>query len=237
MCLKQKNIFHRQLPSRIPTLIDVDSNRLRQVLLNLLSNSAKFTHEGNVTLSVSLESGERGRSLHFAVSDTGIGIDLTSNIDIFGAFQQIQATRGSTGLGLFIAQRILTAMGSTLHVSSTVGQGSTFSFALPILKLGDGESNWFDVPTSKTGYGKLPQDMDWLKHALPEDAALDELASLASHGRLTDIENWVEFHCKDPSYAAFTAVVREMLENFDFSGIHSLALHGQERTQRQPLKN
>jgi signal transduction histidine kinase len=234
LCLRQKNCFHCQLPSRVPTLIDVDGNRLRQVLLNLLSNSAKFTHDGVVTLSVNLESNERGRYLHFAVSDTGIGIDLTSNIDIFGAFQQIQATSGSTGLGLFIAQRILSAMGSTLRVSSSVGKGSTFSFALPIPEIEDTESSWSVVPPSKTGYGDVLQDMDWSKQALPEDAALDELASLALHGRLTDIENWVEFHSQDPSCTPFTTLVRGMLENFDFSGIHTLALRVQERTQRQP---
>lgn len=229
LCLRQNNCFNRQLPSRVPTLIDVDSNRLRQVLLNLLANSAKFTQDGVITLSVTLDSEEGSRSLYFAVSDTGIGIDLTSNINIFGAFQQIQATSGSTGLGLFIAQRILSAMGSTLRVSSAVGQGSTFSFALPILERKDDESNWSVVPPSKTGYGELRQDLDLPKQALPEDAALNELASLALHGRLTDIEHWVELHCQDPSGAPFTALVRGMLENFDFSGIHSLALRGQER--------
>ena len=234
LCLKQKNGFRRQLPSRVPTLINVDGNRLRQVLLNLLSNSAKFTHDGVVTLSVTLESQQAGHSLYFSVSDTGIGIDLTSNIDIFGAFQQIQAASGSTGLGLFIAQRILSAMGSTLRVSSGVGQGSTFSFALPIVDMEDTESSWSVVPPSKTGYGEVLQDMDWSKQALPEDAAMDELASLAWHGRLTDIENWVEFHCQDPSCTPFTTQVRGMLENFDFSSIHTLALRGQERPQRQP---
>jgi len=234
LCLRQKNCFHCQLPSRVPTLIDVDGNRLRQVLLNLLSNSAKFTHDGVVTLSVTLDSNEGGRYLHFAVSDTGIGIDLTSNIDIFGAFQQIQAASGSTGLGLFIAQRILSAMGSTLRVSSRVGKGSTFSFALPMLEIEDTESSWSVVPPSKTGYSDVLQDMDWSKQALSEDAALDELASLALHGRLTDIENWVEFHSQDPSCAPLITQLRGMLENFDFSGIHTLALRVQECTQRQP---
>ncbi|UBB15737.1 sensor histidine kinase [Comamonas odontotermitis] len=229
LCSKQNNCFRCQLPQRIPRLMYLDGNRLRQVLLNLLSNAAKFTRNGAINLSVTLESEEKGYSLHFAVSDTGVGIDLNSNIDIFGAFQQVQATSGSTGLGLFIAQRILSAMGSTLHVTSTVGQGSTFSFALSVPEFSDADSNWSIVPPSMACHGEPPQDLDLPGQALPEKAALDELANLALHGRLTDIESWIEFHCQRSSHAPFTALLKEMLERFDFSGIHTLALRSKER--------
>ena len=75
----------------------------------------KFTRDGVVTLSVTATRNEDTCVLHFAVSDTGIGIDLNQGVDIFGAFQQIQAASGGTGLGLFIAQRILSAL-SLIHI-------------------------------------------------------------------------------------------------------------------------
>ncbi|WP_423454944.1 sensor histidine kinase [Ottowia sp. VDI28] len=233
LCSGQKNCFRRQLPERVPKLISLDGNRLKQVLLNLLSNAAKFTHDGVVTLSVSLESEEEGSALHFAVSDTGIGIDLPLDVDIFGALQQIQATSGSTGLGLLIAQRILSAMGSTLRVSSTLGEGSTFSFALSIPAIRDSDSNWSVVPQREARYGELPQDPVLTGQALPEELALNELANLAQHGRLTDIENWIECHCQEAAHAPFVALLNRMLEQFDFSGIQALALRSKEYTQRQ----
>lgn len=234
LCSKQNNIFRRQLPEKVPTLINLDGSRLKQVLLNLLSNAAKFTRNGIVTLSVTVEFEEGGSALHFAVSDTGIGIDLPPNIDILGAFHQIQVTSGSTGLGLLIAQRILSAMGSTLRVSSTLGKGSTFSFALSLPAIVDSDSNWSAVPQSEQHYGELPQDLVLPRQALPEELALNELANLALHGRFTDLENWIEYHGQEATHAPFIALLNGMLERLDFSGIHALALRSMEQVQRQP---
>ncbi|MBH1964057.1 MAG: HAMP domain-containing histidine kinase [Comamonadaceae bacterium] len=228
LCLKQNNCFRRKLPEKLPKSIALDGNRLKQVLLNLLSNAAKFTRNGVVTLSATLKF-EKGESLlHFSVSDTGIGIELPPNIDIFAALQKIQVTSGSTGLGLLIAQRILSAMGSTLRVSSTVGQGSTFSFALPIPAIDNSDSNWSVISQSEASYGELSQDLVLPRQALPDELVLNELANLALHGRLTDIEDWIECHCQEASHAPFIARLNEMLEQFDFSGIHSLALRSKE---------
>ena len=234
LCSKQNNIFRHQLPKKIPTFINLDGGRLKQVLLNLLSNAAKFTQNGVVTLSVAMEFEEGGSSLHFAVSDTGIGIDLPPNIETLDAFHQIQVTSGSTGLGLLIAQRILSAMGSTLRVSSTLGKGSTFSFALSLPAIVDSESNWSIVPQSEARYGELPQDLDLPRQALPEKLALNELANLALHGRFTDLENWIEYHGQEATHAPFIAQLNGMLERLDFSGIHALALQSMEHVQRQP---
>ena len=234
LCSKQNNRFHRKIPERVPKLINLDGNRLKQVLLNLLSNAAKFTRDGVVTLSVTLEPEDKGSALHLAVSDTGIGIELPPNIDISDDFQQTQVASESTGLGLVIAQRILSAMGSTLHVSSMLGQGSTFSFVLSIPATEDSDSNWSVVPQSEARYGELPQDLVLPMQALPEELALNELANLALHGRLTDIENWIECHCQEATHAPFIALLNGMLEQLDFSGIYALALRSKERTQREP---
>lgn len=97
------------------------------MLLNLLVNAAKFMRDGLVTLEVKAKANGDMCQSHFAVIDTGMGMDLDQGTDIFAAFQQPQATSGSTGLGLLIAQRILVAMNSSLSVASTPGKGSRFS--------------------------------------------------------------------------------------------------------------
>ncbi len=117
------------------TTIVGDSTRLRQVLLNLLSNASKFTHDGVVTLTVREGHDEGRHMIEFAVSDTGIGIESTMLDTIFEAFSQADdsTTRiyGGTGLGLTISRRLCEMMGGKLSVTSEVGVGSTFIASLP----------------------------------------------------------------------------------------------------------
>ena len=117
----------------VPDRVVGDSNRLRQVLTNLLSNAIKFTAEGEVVLSVQREpSGGTGAQLHFAVSDTGIGISREQQVRIFNRFEQADCSTtrkyGGTGLGLSISRRIVEMMGGSIWVESEPGQGSTFHF-------------------------------------------------------------------------------------------------------------
>jgi signal transduction histidine kinase/FixJ family two-component response regulator len=109
-----------------------DGTKLRQILTNLLSNAVKFTEAGTITLSVAKIVG----GLAFAVSDTGIGIPLEKLPLIFEKFTQADASTtrryGGTGLGLAICQRLVELMGGRLTAASEDGEGSTFSFALPL---------------------------------------------------------------------------------------------------------
>jgi len=116
----------------VPTALVGDPIRLRQVLINLLGNALKFTHEGEVSLHVEhCPEGPTGFLL-FRVSDTGIGIPPDRLGLIFDSFAQVDSsiTReyGGTGLGLTICQRLVDLMGGRIWVESTVGQGSAFSF-------------------------------------------------------------------------------------------------------------
>lgn len=120
-----------------PAAIVGDVTRLRQVIVNLLSNAVKFTEQGHVLLTVSAEpdsAGEPSVRLHFAVSDTGIGIPPDRMDRLFQSFRQVDAsttrTHGGTGLGLAISRRLVEAMGGTVWVESERGVGTTFHFTI-----------------------------------------------------------------------------------------------------------
>ena len=129
----------------VPRFIWTDGVRLRQVLVNLLGNAVKFTATGEVELKVEIlemKSNETA-SLRFSVRDTGIGINPENQQKIFEAFSQEDAsiTRkfGGTGLGLAISKKLVSLMGSELHLQSTPGKGSTFYFDLTV-KTEDGDA-------------------------------------------------------------------------------------------------
>ena len=121
-------------PSRLQTLVG-DGFRLGQVLINLVGNAIKFTHQGFVRLEVStLESSEGSVTLRFAVRDSGIGMSDAVIAEIFKPFNQADASTtrkyGGTGLGLSISRRLIELMGGSLEVTSQIGQGSEFTFSL-----------------------------------------------------------------------------------------------------------
>ena len=137
---QKKNVPVKLLSNdNIPRFIKIDEKRLRQVLINLLSNGVKFTHRGQVTLKVTaMNSGmnlvDNNCLLQFEVIDTGIGISPENKSKIFAPFFQIEASRGN-GLGLNISQQIVSAMGGKLKVESELGQGSKFEFKLMVEKI------------------------------------------------------------------------------------------------------
>ena len=117
----------------VPTLLQGDPSRLRQILLNLTGNAIKFTSEGEVAVRVTLESEEEEEAvLRFSIRDTGIGVPADKIPLLFQAFQQVDASRtrrfGGTGLGLAISRRLAEMMGGEVGVESEEGKGSTFRF-------------------------------------------------------------------------------------------------------------
>ncbi len=120
-----------ELPSELPFL-ETDRTRVKQVLLNLLSNAVKFTPSGSIRVRAkNVESG-----VEVAVVDTGIGIPEEEIGTIFEDFRQLDqtATReyGGTGLGLSITEKLLGLLGGSIRVTSRAGEGSVFTFRLPV---------------------------------------------------------------------------------------------------------
>jgi len=120
-----------RIQPEIPHRIVGDSDRLRQVVVNLVGNAIKFTEEGQVVLEVFPESSSASDILlHFSVTDTGIGIPEDRQADVFGAFEQADnsTTRefGGSGLGLTISSKLVELMGGRIWLESRVGEGSTF---------------------------------------------------------------------------------------------------------------
>ena len=114
-----------------------DLTKMRQVLLNLLSNACKFTREGTITLAATRENGGAadGERILFRVADSGIGMTAAQMAKLFQAFSQAEASTarnyGGTGLGLAISKRFCQMMGGDITVASEVGRGSTFTVQLP----------------------------------------------------------------------------------------------------------
>ena len=127
----------------MPSLINGDALRLRQVLLNLIGNAIKFTLHGEVVVTVHMEptSGLEpvASMLHFAIRDTGIGIAPGARDKLFHAFEQADSSTtrqfGGTGLGLAISRRIVTLMGGGIWLESAEGVGSVFHFTVKFNKV------------------------------------------------------------------------------------------------------
>lgn len=119
----------------IPTTIESDPTRIRQILLNLLDNAVKFTRKGRVSLDVTLTT-KPNLQIEFVVRDTGIGMTNEQVSRLFTPFYQADATMarrfGGSGLGLQISKRLAVMLGGDLTVKSTHGIGSEFTFCLPI---------------------------------------------------------------------------------------------------------
>ena len=124
------------LDPKLPARLVGDPGRLRQILLNLVSNAVKFTDKGEVGVTVRVAVENSGRcDVRFAVSDTGIGIAEEVRERIFESFSQAEASTtrrfGGTGLGLAIARRLTELMGGAINLESEVGRGSVFSVQMP----------------------------------------------------------------------------------------------------------
>jgi signal transduction histidine kinase/HAMP domain-containing protein len=163
--------FEVLLSPELPPAVSTDADRLRQVLKNLLSNAFKFTEEGHVSMRVSVAeegwspSNERLASadsvIAFAIGDSGIGITPEQQQLIFEAFAQADGGTdrqyGGTGLGLSISRELVRLLGGEIALSSTLGEGSTFTLYLPSMLAAEGESDFPPPPAALVAPAPRPQ--------------------------------------------------------------------------------
>ncbi len=194
----------------VPSLLKGDPGRLRQIILNLMTNAIKFTDKGTVSIKVLLDSETDTKvNLHIEVSDTGIGIPKDRLNRLFKSFSQVDASTtrkyGGTGLGLAISKKLTEMMGGQIHVESKEGKGSTFMVTAVFEKqdLSQPGSTPFQLPENLHKKRILAVDdnsinreiissylMAWKCHpkiVSTGEQALSELKTAAEKGRPFDI--------------------------------------------------
>jgi PAS domain S-box-containing protein len=187
-----------QVEENVPLWVFGDPSRLRQVLLNLINNAIKFTKEGQVSLRV--KSGD-GDDISFAIADTGIGISTEKQGEIFQPFTQadISTTRkhGGTGLGLAICLRLVHLMGGEITLQSEIGQGSTFTFTVPLPRVTQEKIQVLEVAKAKASEkSDITQESGSLNILLADDAEDNRMVVQAylnnSAHNITMVENGAE---------------------------------------------
>jgi len=165
-----------EVDSDVPEHVIGDAGRLRQVLINLIGNAIKFTEQGEIALRVNVEADAEAEInqtealLHFAVSDSGIGMSEAQQRRIFDSFEQADSSTsrryGGTGLGLSISSSLVEMMGGKIWLESSPGQGSTFYFTIRVaLQIrDDGDDENVDMPLS-------PDSLAGLKVMVVDDNA------------------------------------------------------------------
>jgi CheY-like chemotaxis protein len=158
-------LLNLNISPNVPEEVVSDSNRISQILLNLIGNAIKFTDKGSVTVTVNkIEENDKSAVISFEIKDTGIGIVSNKINSVFGAFTQAKSDTsriyGGTGLGLTIVKRLITLLNGQIKVESVFGKGSTFTMTLPlekglkneIKKVADDE---IDIENQSLGYAIL----------------------------------------------------------------------------------
>lgn len=180
--MNEKNIaLHHEYDPGIPLNLLGDPMRLRQIILNLMSNAVKFTSKGKITMRLTLlkEDAEKA-TIEFLIIDTGIGIAKNRFHDIFNNFEQanvgISSSYGGTGLGLAIVKQLVELQGGTIIINSELGQGSSFGFVLSFEK--NTQDNETAAPKSNENALEESHKMEKvenLKVLVVEDMALNQL--------------------------------------------------------------
>lgn len=165
--IENKNIqMEVRIPSDLPS-VAADKNRLIQILFNLLHNAVKYTDEGIITIDADIQDG----MAHIHISDTGIGMDEKILRTIFEPYEQsdssMTAIGGGLGLGLSICRQLVEMHGGSIHASSVLGEGSVFTFTLPLAEASfEGE---IVTTTGEFPMKEIPSAMHVMMEAVPKN--------------------------------------------------------------------
>jgi len=213
---RQGIAFNIQVHDRLPRVVRMDQQRVRQILINLIGNAVKFTSQGEVVVHIHYA----GEIARFHIADSGPGISAEDMERIFHPFQRAQNTPhtdDSTGLGLTISRMITERMGGELTVESTIGHGSTFKLRL------------FLPEVRGARLATRPQEalLPWTQDAAPEARRPEEhpaippvqhllaIRELARIGYIKGIGEEIErIHSLDPLYGNYLLRLRDLAKQF-----------------------
>lgn len=202
------------LDGDLPRWVIGDAARLRQILMNLVSNAIKFTDHGKVTIAVVAARGtlDGKRDVTFEVTDTGRGISKEQLPQLFQSFSQLETadvrTHGGTGLGLAITKKLAELMGGSVGVRSRPGKGSTFWARLPFEPVAEGA----DAPEARHGEAGGPADLDFARRH-PLSILLVEDNTLTAEVACSYLR-WMGYN-PDHADRAVTAIEAARRTNYD----------------------
>jgi len=181
-------IFELDIAENVPQFTLSDPGRIRQILLNLCGNALKFTEEGNITLKIepvdcTNRLDEKELMLKFSVIDTGIGIPADKLSILFETFSQVDSSTtrefGGTGLGLSIVKQLSELMGGYVGVTSVLGEGSCFSFTIPVVESNGAELESVALNHNNIVLENINQTSQKYEILLVEDNRINQLVAEA----------------------------------------------------------
>jgi hypothetical protein len=222
LCVHHGNRFQYLPVPTLPAVVTLDPKRLRQAVLNLLGNAAKFSRQGTVRFEANMHwGGQTHTELHLHVVNDGPDIPLENQTEIFDAFRQLHHREAGAGLGLFIVERIIHGMGGDVRLDSSPDSGNRFTLIVPV-NVVDATA----VATRAIHYAPAREAVAGRLNAppLPERLALSKLAR---DGELSEIEKWVaETRAANPGHEDFYNEVMACVETFDMDRLQRLVLLG-----------
>lgn len=191
---QQGNTFRLLPPKSLPPMLDLDERRLRQIIINLLSNAGRFCTGGEIALGLQVQHKGRKFELEWIVSDTGRGINAR---EVEGLFEPFVKSRDSTGMGLGLAviKRLTQEIGGTIKVLSSAGMGAYFALThiadhVPEKANDIYDSSDLDFPSSLSQLD-ITEPMALMDQQEIGDLDLERLKKYVKLGQLTEIENWL----------------------------------------------
>jgi PAS domain S-box-containing protein len=222
---KKDLLFFYDYSSRLPEHIFGDEKRLTQILINLFSNSVKFTEKGHVRLKVDKHEGK----IHFSVEDTGSGIAEDRLKDIFQPFKQINPIlkkAEGTGLGLPISKKLVSLMGGELYVESIYGKGSRFWFSLELPELSSEKELLHNVADKEYKWDKRRiSDRDDKEEymVIPPSEILESLYSFIRKGNIKNFKKELaKVNISDNKYEVFYRRLKDLSDNFEIERLLNL---------------
>lgn len=225
---RQRNLFELDVLGALPTAVQLDSKRFQQLLLNLLSNAAKFTRDGKIGLRVQARPRQDSWRLEFDVWDSGVGIEKEDQARIVKAFEQGAPSSNGHGFGLTIARRIVQHMGGRMQLESRRNLGTRVRFSVIVKEAPKELVPVFVKPPPRPVLPVAAPAGKARRMPVPAIAPLpaavrDELETLARDGRWSDLHEWADRLAADARHSALVEAVRHALDLLDFEHIRLLA--------------